>query len=187
MADDDVYVPEAPLARAKMREAKLKQPDESWFEYMNKKLAPISEGIGAAAGGATRAFGPLKQGMDPTGDWLASQMSRLTSTSGEPTITPLQNKERREAREAANPRATRAGEGGMAVARDAYLYLNPAVRPYVSSAKTINNMAGGGLLGAVSQLFDEYSKSVYGGHDVDPMDVGMRLTAAGTGGAAGAT
>ena len=181
MAERKVYVDERVLAETAERNAKLKQPGESWPEYINKKLSPVWEGIGAGASSATRALGPLKGPLDTAMHKAAAESRTLF---GIPT-TPEENRARVEGREKANPNASEAGYKIGNMGRDAYLAMNPYTRAAAMGNRAYNWAFGGGL-GAESQAFEEYDRAVNRNMPVEPFEQGERMIAATTGGAAGA-
>jgi hypothetical protein len=176
-----VFDDERGVAKLNERNAKRKQPDQSYMEYINQKLAPIWDGIRAGAGQGSRAYGPLKEGIDTTFDYLASRKIGPNFTKeGFEIAEPMEAvKARREQLAKDNPNAAEAGYKIHGLLRDRMV-------PVARAADWLSNMRYGSGLGAASQGLDEYDAAVNRNEPFNPMEAAERVGAAGVGGAGGA-
>src|SRR4051794_16118511 len=90
-----------------------KPAEQGWLDYINQKLSPMLETMGAAGTGATRAAGPLNALLDPILDPVGGALQPLL---GRPALTGDENRARRENREKEHPLATEVGRGLGSVA-----------------------------------------------------------------------
>jgi hypothetical protein len=179
--DDDVYVDERAAAIRAARVAKQKPAEQSWFEHINQKLAPVWDQFRAGAGQGSRVYGPAKEGIDTVFDYLASRKIGPNFTKeGFEIAEPMEAvKARREKLAADNPNAAEAGYKIHGLLRDRMV-------PVARAADWMSNLRYGSGVGAASQGLDEYDAVVNRNLPFNPMESAERVGAAGVGGGIGA-